>query len=188
MSSLSSPGQGLPAARPAATPGDEVPGPGGSAYQLLVQVRPLYQAAERAVSGALRGTDLTVPLRAVLELVLHRGPMTVPEVAREFGVTRQSVQALVDSGAQLGLLAFQDNPRHRRSRLVTATRHGEQTFAEVHRRELSNLDGVAGDLDADDLVRCARVLALLTDRIRQIPDHDQDNDQAQDQAQDQERA
>ncbi len=150
-------------------------GPATSAYEVLVQLRPLYQASGQAVARALRGTGLTVPLRAVLELVVRRGPMTVPEVAREFGVTRQSVQALVDSGADLGLLSLQDNPRHRRSRYVAATRHGEQVFAAVHDRELSNLARVAGDLDADDLARCARVLAVLTDRIRQIPDHDQEH-------------
>ena len=147
---------------------------GGAAYEVLLQLRPLYQASEQAVAGALRGTGLTVPLRAVLELLLRRGPMTVPEVARDFGVTRQSVQALVDSGADLGVLTFQDNPRHRRSRNVAATRHGEQTFDEVHRRELDNLTRVAGDLDPDELARCARVLAVLTDRIRQIPDPDQE--------------
>lgn len=149
---------------------------GSAAYQVLAQVRPLYQASEQAVAGALRGTGLTVPLRAVLELVLRRGPMTVPEVAREFGVTRQSVQALVDSGAELGVLAFEDNPRHRRSRNVAVTAHGAETFAAVHRRELANLDRVAGDLDAEDLARCARVLAVLTDRIRQIPDPDPDRE------------
>ena len=155
---------------------DEGPDPtaGGRAYDVLLQLRPLYQASEQAVAGALRGTGLSVPLRAVLELVCRRGPMTVPEVAREFGVTRQSVQALVDTGADLGVLAFEDNPRHRRSRNVAATRHGEETFAEVHRRELSNLARVAGDLDPEDLVRCARVLATLTDRVRQIPDPEQE--------------
>ena len=46
----------------------------------------------------------------------------------------------------------------------------------MHARELANLDRVAGDLDPDDLARCAHVLAVLTDRIRQIPDHDSDTD------------
>jgi len=149
----------------------------GSTYQVLAQLRPLYQASERAVAGALHGTDLTVPLRAVLDLVLRRGPMTVPDVAREFGVTRQSIQALVDAGADLGVLGLEDNPRHRRSRNVAATEHGARTFAAVHRRELANLERVAGDLDADDLAVCARVLEVLTDRIRQIPDPDPDEQQ-----------
>jgi DNA-binding MarR family transcriptional regulator len=146
----------------------------GPAYEVLLQVRPLYQASERAVGAALEGTGLTVPLRAVLELLLHRGAMTVPQVAREFGVTRQSVQALVDTGTDRGLLGFQDNPRHRRSRFVTATAHGRRTFDDVHRRELAELDRVTADLDADDLARCARVLAALTDRIRRIPAPEQE--------------
>ena len=149
---------------------------GAPAYEVLLQVRPLYQASERAVGHALHGTDLTVPLRAVLELLVHRGAMTVPQLAREFGVTRQSVQALVDAGATRGLLGFEDNPGHRRSRLVTTTARGERTFTEAHRRELAELDRVAADLDADDLARCALVLAALTERIRRIPAHDQDQE------------
>jgi len=151
-----------------------VVGVGDAVYQVLARVRPLYQASGRAVDRTLRGTDLTVPLRAVLELLLDRGAMTVPQLAREFGVTRQSVQALVDAGVARGLVGLQDNPQHRRSRVVTATEHGRQAFTEVHRRELAALDRVTADLDAEDLARCARVLAVLTDRIRQLPDHDQE--------------
>jgi DNA-binding MarR family transcriptional regulator len=154
----------------------EVSGTGGLAYRVLRQVRPLYQVSGRAVEQLLRDTDMTVPLRAVLELVLDRGAMTVPQIAREFGVTRQSVQALIDTGATRGLLALRDNPQHRRSRLVTATEYGRRTFTGLHRRELVNLDRVTADLDADELERCARVLAVLTDRIRQL--HDQDEDLA----------
>jgi len=152
----------------------EVPRTGGSAYRVLRQVRPLYQASGRAVEHALEGTGVTVPLRALLELVLDRGSMTVPQIARDFGITRQSVQALVDNGASRGLIEFEDNPQHRRSRFVTATEQGRRTFAEVHRRELENLDRVTADLDADDLARCAHVLAVLTDRIRQLHDQSQE--------------
>jgi DNA-binding MarR family transcriptional regulator len=152
----------------------EVSRNGGTAYRVLMQVRPLYQASGRAVEHALQGTDVTVPLRALLELVLDRGPMTVPQIARDFGITRQSVQVLVDNGASRGLVDFEDNPQHRRSRFVTATEKGRRTFTEVHRRELENLDRVTADLDADDLARCARVLAVLTDRIRQLHDQSQE--------------
>ncbi|MGY1857607.1 MarR family winged helix-turn-helix transcriptional regulator [Modestobacter sp. SYSU DS0290] len=145
-----------------------------AAYRVLMEVRPLYQAAERAVDLALQGTGVTVALRAVLELVLDRGPMTVPQVAREFGVTRQSVQALVDTGAARGLVELADNPQHRRSRLVAATEHGRRTFTDVHRRELTDLHHVTADLDAADLARCADVLAALTDRIRQLHHLDQE--------------
>ena len=145
---------------------------GDAAYGVLRAVRPLYQSAARAVDIALRGTDLTVPLRALLELLLERGPMTVPQVARDFGVTRQSMQALVDAGTVCGLLELTHNPQHRRSRFVTVTEHGQRTFAEVHRREIANLDAVTADLDPDDLALCADVLTVLTERLRRL--HDQE--------------
>lgn len=147
---------------------------GQAAYQVLSGVRPLYQASARAVDQSLRGTGVTVPLRAVLELLLARGPMTVPQIAREFGVTRQSVQALVDPAAARGLVELTDNPEHRRSRLVTVTEQGRQTFADVHRRELANLDRVTADLDPCELALCTRVLAALTERVRRIHDDDQE--------------
>jgi DNA-binding MarR family transcriptional regulator len=147
---------------------------GNAAYQVLNEVRPLYQASAQAVAEALRGTGLTVPLRAVLELLLARGPSTVPQVAREFDVTRQSVQALVDVGVAGDLLELRDNPQHRRSRLVAPTDLGRRTFDEVHRRELANLDVVTADLDPADLAQCARVLAVLTGRLRRLHSHDQE--------------
>ena len=149
-------------------------GPGIAAYDVLNVVRPLYQASARAVDVWLRGTGLTVGLRAVLELLLARGPMTVPQIAREFAVTRQSVQALVDAGAASDLLELAENPQHRRSHLVTVTDRGRRTFADVHRRELANLDRVTADLDLADLALCARVLADLTERVRHLHDHDQE--------------
>ena len=163
--------RGRPEHRDATTSGQ---GRGDAAYLVLSGVRPLFQASARAVEDALRGTGLTVPLRAVLELLLTRGPSTVPQVAREFGVTRQSVQALVDTGVSRGLVELQDNPQHRRSRLVTVTDHGRRSFDDVHRRELANLDGVTADLDPDDLALCARVLDALTERVRRLHDPDRE--------------
>lgn len=176
MSPRSTEGQDVPAEAKGHGTDDDVDehDTGSAAYRVLMELRPLYQAAERAVDLALRGTGVTVALRAVLELVLDRGPMTVPQVAREFGVTRQSVQALVDTGATRGLVEFEDNPQHRRSRLIAATEHGRRTFTDVHRRELANLHRVTADLDAEDLARCAGVLGVLTDRIRQLNDQDEE--------------
>jgi DNA-binding MarR family transcriptional regulator len=152
--------------------GSAAPGPGDAAYEVLSVVRPLYQASAKAVDVWLRGTGLTVGLRAVLELLIARGPMTVPSIAREFAVTRQSVQALVDAGAARDLVELADNPQHRRSHLVTVTESGRRAFDDVHRTELANLDRVTADLDHADLARCAQVLSDLTERVRRL--HDQE--------------
>ncbi len=158
----------------AARSGGIDPGQGDAAYEVLSVVRPLYQASARAVDVWLRGTGLTVGSRALLELLLARGPMTVPQIAREFAVTRQSVQALVDAGAARDLVELADNPQHRRSHFVTVTDLGRSAFADVHRRELANLDRVTAGLNRADLALCARVLVDLTEHVRRLHYHDQE--------------
>lgn len=146
---------------------------GVAAYAVLREVRPLSQASARAVADVLRGTGWGVATRAVLEHLLRTGPSTVPAVAREFGVSRQSIQVLVDAAVADGLLELTDNPQHRRSRLVDATDGARRTFEHLHRQELANLARVTADLDPGDLARCAATLAALTERVKrlQTPDH-----------------
>ncbi len=40
------------------------------------------------------------------------------------GLTRQAVQRIVDLLAERGMVAFEDNPHHRRAKLVVLTRAG----------------------------------------------------------------
>jgi DNA-binding MarR family transcriptional regulator len=86
-----------------------------------------------ATSGRLIGTGN--------ELVAHLGltsawwqvlgalryspvPLPTAAIARNMGLTRQSVQRIVDLLAERGLVAFQDNPQHRRAKLVVLTEAG----------------------------------------------------------------
>ena len=50
-------------------------------YQLVWMSRPLMQAAEACVESGLAGTDLTVRMRAVLEILRAGGDLAVPEIA-----------------------------------------------------------------------------------------------------------
>src|SRR5262245_16489694 len=46
------------------------------------------------------------------------GPLTVPQIAQMRPTSRQRMQRLADELAAEGLVAFIDNPKHRRSKLV----------------------------------------------------------------------
>lgn len=139
-----------------------------AAYAVLRHVRPLHQYSARAVSDLLVGTDLTLPLRAVLELLLDGGPQTVPDLGRELLVSRQGVQKVVDDGVRLGHLALRDNPAHARSRLVTVTPRGERVFAQLRAAEAANLEAATTGIEPDDLAHCAEVLGRLTAAVREI--------------------
>ncbi|MGN8000809.1 MarR family winged helix-turn-helix transcriptional regulator [Sphingomonas sp. 22176] len=86
-----------------------------------------------ATSGRLIGTGN--------ELVAHLGltsawwqvlgalryspvPLPTVSIARNMGLTRQAVQRVVDLLAERGMVTFQDNPQHRRAKLVVLTETG----------------------------------------------------------------
>ncbi|PVY32794.1 MarR family winged helix-turn-helix transcriptional regulator [Williamsia muralis] len=72
---------------------------------------------------------LTATRWQVLGAILGE-PLTVSDIARTMGITRQSVQRTADVLAAQGLVAYHDNPAHRRAKLVEATDAGRDA---VHR-------------------------------------------------------
>lgn len=136
-------------------------------YEVLRHVRPLHQWSAKAVAGALAEHQVSMPMRAVLER-LGDGPQTVPQIARSLWLPRQVVQRLTDTAADHGYVRFVTNPAHRRSRLAELTDAGRQVFAEIHTRELADLDALASRLDPGDIDACVRVISALTAHAREM--------------------
>ncbi|MBZ9594410.1 MarR family transcriptional regulator [Streptomyces erythrochromogenes] len=68
--------------------------------------------------------------------------LSVSEVARRVGTTRQSVQRIADLLVRQGLAVYLDNPAHRRAKLLAATERGAVAKGEID----SCLDGLARHL------------------------------------------
>jgi len=102
--------------------------------------------------------------RALLRNLVELGPRTVPELARMRPVSRQYVQQLVDDLAARRLVSFEDNPAHRRSKLVRATAEGRRTLASMLRREASLLARIARGLDPLDVERALALLRAARER------------------------
>lgn len=82
------------------------------------------------------GEDLAIPSGMtgawwqVLGTVL-RTPMSVSDIAREIGVTRQSVQRIADLLVERRLAEYRSNPAHRRAKLVTPTDAGRTAVRRI---------------------------------------------------------
>ncbi|WP_163505616.1 MarR family winged helix-turn-helix transcriptional regulator [Fodinicola acaciae] len=76
-------------------------------------------AAERIA----RGVGLTAAWWQVLGAVLEK-PLTVADIARSMGLSRQAVQRIADLLADRGLAEYLPNPAHRRAKLVRPTEKG----------------------------------------------------------------
>jgi DNA-binding MarR family transcriptional regulator len=133
----------------------------GAFYPLSKSVRSLFHKLGAAADALHEGSGISTGMRAVLENVVERGPMTVPEMARIRPVSRQHIQALVNDLLALGLVDYQDNPAHRRSKLVRATKKGHEGFSALKRREFSALKRLASEISPDALQQADRVLTEL---------------------------
>ena len=104
-------------------------------------------------------------------LGLEDRPLTVAQIGRRMGISRQAVQRLVNDLVRDGLLAFEDNPDHKRSRLVTLTADGSDAYAEADTRQVAWVNALGAGLGADDVAAAVTVLKTISERLAQ---HDGD--------------
>lgn len=106
----------------------------------------LFILGEALASAA----ELTAARWQVLGAVL-RQPLSVADVAREIGVTRQSVQRVADLLVAEGLAEFRVNPAHARSKLLAPTTAGRDAVRRIAPAHAALADRLAVELGADQL-------------------------------------
>jgi DNA-binding MarR family transcriptional regulator len=120
--------------------------------------------ASGAVLAAQEG--LTAARWQVLgAMALGGRPLTVPQIARRMGLTRQAVQASVNRLLGEGLVETGDNLDHRRSPLIRLTELGSRKYAAADRRQIRWINELSTGLKISDLEATARVLHDLSDRL-----------------------
>jgi DNA-binding MarR family transcriptional regulator len=107
--------------------------------ELSVAVIEFYFRIE-AVTQATAGFASAGGEWGVLRTLVKEGPQTVPEMARSRPVSRQHCQTICNTLDAQGLVEFIDNPKHKRSKLVRATKKGRDRFQSMRKQFL----GAAG--------------------------------------------
>ena len=95
-------------------------------------------------------------------------PVTVATIARTLGLARQSVQRVADALETGGLISYEDNPRHRRARLVTLTADGRTALARIQAEQRPWANALGAAVGERELLKATsaldRVLAVMTER------------------------
>ncbi len=92
---------------------------------------------------------------------LVEGPLPVPLLARRLGLTRQSVQRVVDLLTQDRLVVPLANPAHQRSPLFALTEAGGRTLRQVNAAAVGWHAAVRAALSVEDQDELRRLLAVL---------------------------
>ena len=84
--------------------------------------------------------------------------MTVAQIARALNLARQSVQRVADLLEADGLVAYADNPGHRRARLVTLTPTGRRALRSIQEAQRVWADTIAAGIGEPELRRAGATL------------------------------
>lgn len=117
-----------------------------------------------------RPAGLTAAWWQVLGPIL-REPASVAAIAREMGITRQSVQRVADLLVAHGLAEYAPNPAHKRAKLLRATDAGRRCVARIepgHALFARRLSAEIGRSQLGDTVDALRRLSAALDFL-EIP-------------------
>ena len=92
-------------------------------------------------------------------------PLTVPEIARIMGQTRQAVQRLANEMNKDGLLNTQMNPNHKSAKFLVLSEKGKEVFEVIEKKQVPWVNSVAEGLDVADLKVTISVLQKMIGRF-----------------------
>ncbi len=96
---------------------------------------------------------------------ISQGPLPVAQIARNMGLTRQSVQRTANVLKNKGFVEFHDNPDHKRAKLVLLTKQGVTVLEKVSRLQVAWANRIAKGLDKKEIISATRTIKKIHSRL-----------------------
>ena len=109
------------------------------------------QAITRYGLANLEETGLGLSDFAVLEALLHKGPLPVNVIGPKVNLTPGSISVAVDRLVTKGLVSRAESSQDRRVRIVALTPRGKSVITPIFRAHVETMEKVFGALSRDDL-------------------------------------
>lgn len=140
--------------------------PAGDAFSELVvqvfQLDGLLAAAGDALAKPAGQTSARWRILAAVE----DAPSTVSQIARAWGLARQSVQRVADALVRDGWAVYEENPGHRRAQLVRITPQGRRALRRIQAAQRSWANALGAEIGEADLRQASSVLARVLPALR----------------------
>ena len=96
---------------------------------------------------------------------VDKATLPLAQIARNMGLTRQSVRRTANVLKDKGLVKFQENPDHKRAKLVTPTKKGHKVLNQVERIQIDWSNSVSKEFSASELEKVIRTLKTLSEKL-----------------------
>ncbi len=120
--------------------------PGTSGPRLWVVLARAYGALAEYVEACVAAEGLCLSDFMVLEVLLHKGPMTLSGIGEKVLLANASMTAAVDRLEERGFVERQTAEDDRRSKIVELTAEGRRFISELYARHARDIEAVTGVL------------------------------------------
>ena len=140
---------------------------GSAMTELILQTFRLHGALMDSGERLVKPVGLTAARWQVISSIARAvQPGPVAHIARDMGLSRQSVQRLADILAREEILEYRDNPHHKRAPLVVLTQKGRVAFEAATRKQVAWANMLGAGVDPTDIRAAIELLQKLEQRLR----------------------
>ena len=93
---------------------------------------------------------------------LSEESLTVAQISKQMGQARQSVQRIADSLVESGFCIWQENPAHKRAKLLKLTKKGQATYSKLEKSQAPWANAAGESLTIEELKSALKALKKLT--------------------------
>lgn len=101
----------------------------------------------------------------VVGAIDQQGPLSVSKIARNMGLTRQTVQRLANEMKVGQFIGYAPNPDHRRAKLVRLTKKGRRVMKILNQRQIHWADKIAAGVNTEELEAALGLIKKLRMRL-----------------------
>ena len=148
----------IPSKRMPRTPQPETPTTGPKLWVVLARA---YGALASFVESSVAAEGLGLSDFMVLEVLLHKGPMTPSAIGEKVLLANASMTAAVDRLEQRSFVVRQSSETDRRSKLVTLTQRGRTSISQLYARHAREIEAVASPLSQSERDQLRSLLKKL---------------------------
>ena len=132
--------------------------------ELILETFQFHGRLREAGDQLTKELGLSTALWQVLGAI-DEAPLPMAQIARNMGLTRQSVRRTVNVLMKRGVVEFHENPDHQRAKLVALTKQGRTVLDKAMKIQVDWSNHIAHDLDASELNTAIQIIRTLCGRL-----------------------
>jgi DNA-binding MarR family transcriptional regulator len=142
---------------------------GQALHDLFRELFALHEVLAKLVDTVHLQAGLSTSKLKIIDTLLQFGSATVPDIAARLEVSRQFVQTVCNDLLDREYVLFSDNPRHKRSKLMTLTDAGRSAYAKARDNEYRLIERLLPGIDSEGAGRACEILKQIRKTIQKLP-------------------